>query len=536
MSKPNADSRATLPAWPFARTVDPNASRMNLSQAAPAGRTLARTVGLTVGLTIARTVGLTIAWTIARTTGLTTAPRTDVSAAPAAASNAVPATALAALALAFGGPAAALDDGGATIVRAGTLLAVPGEPPLADRVVLIEDGMIAEVAPAAGEAELRERAAGPVRLIDLSEHFVMPGFIDLHVHLTGQAGTSSKLDFVTKSDARFALTAAMYARRTLLAGFTTVRNLGSRGEAMFALRDAIEAGEVPGPKILVAGNAISATGGHADVHGYRQEVLDALPSTAICDGPASCRAAVRRQVKRGADVIKVTVTGGVLSETAAGTGQQLTDEELAAIVETAHALGRKVTAHAHAAEGIEAALRAGFDSIEHAMWADEDTMRLFRKTGAWMIPTVYPITAVGDTPEKMRQGPFKDLPPPIMEKLLELGRQPKDMTALAVEMGVNIALGTDSGVSPHGENANEFIEYVNAGMSPMEALVAGTLNAAVAGGIEDSVGSVEPGKAADLVAMRGSPLEDIDEVLRVVFVMRDGIVFDSPHGECAAEE
>lgn len=378
------------------------------------------------------------------------------------------------------GVAAEVVDAPFTIVRAGTLLAVPGDEPLPERLILIRNGVVERIAPSDEESAIRSEVAGEVRLIDLSDKFVMPGFIDLHVHLTGQAGSGSKLDFVTKSDARFALTAAMYARKTLLAGFTTVRDLGSDGNAMFALRDAIKANEVPGPRILVAGYPISATGGHGDVHGFRREVLDALPSSGICDGADSCRAAVRRQVKRGADVIKVMVTGGVLSETAAGTGQQLTDEELRAIVQSAHALGRKVTGHAHAAEGIEAALRAGFDSIEHAMWADEDTMRLFNETGAWLIPTVYPITAVGDTPEKIRQGPLKDLPPPMMEKLLELGRQPKEMTALAYDMGVKIALGTDSGVSPHGENANEFIEYVNAGMSEMEALVAGTVNAAIA--------------------------------------------------------
>jgi imidazolonepropionase-like amidohydrolase len=353
----------------------------------------------------------------------------------------------------------------------------------------------------------------------------MPGFIDLHVHLTGQAGTDRKLNLVTMTDADTVLTAQMYARRTLSGGFTTVRDLGSRGSAIFALRDAIKAGQIEGPKIIASGEAITPTGGHGDVHGFRQEILDLFPSTGVCDGADSCRAAVRRQVKRGADVIKVTATGGVLSETATGTGQQFTEAELQAIAETAHALGRKVTAHAHEKAGIEAALRAGFDSIEHAMWADRDTMNLFRSTGAWMIPTVYPITAVGDTPEKMKQGPFKDMPPPIMEKLLRLGKQPKDMTRLAHRMGVRIALGTDSGVSPHGENANEFVEYVNAGMSQMEALAAGTVDAAEAGGVADQVGSLEPGKAADIVAMAGSPLDDISAVLDVRFVMRDGVVF-----------
>lgn len=413
---------------------------------------------------------------------------------------------------------------GVTVIHAGRLLAVPGKPPLFDHSLIARDGVVEAVQSGFVTAdELGE--SGEVRLVDLSNHFVMPGFIDLHVHLTGQAGGDRKTDFVSLDDADFALTAAMYARRTLEAGFTTVRDLGSRGEAMFALRDAIKAGKLPGPKILVAGEAITPTGGHGDIHGYRREVAAVLTSSGVCDGPDDCRAAVRRQVKRGADVIKVTATGGVLSETATGTGQQFTDAELEAIVETAHALGRKVTAHAHAKGGIEAALRAGFDSIEHSMWADEGTMKLFVQTGAWMVPTVYPITAVGDTPEKMKQGPFKDLPPPIMAKLLALGRQPKDMTRLAHRMGVKIALGTDSGVSPHGENANEFVEYVAAGMTPMEALVAGTVSAAEAAGIADRAGSLQAGKAADLVAMPRSPLDDISAVLELDFIMRDGVIF-----------
>jgi len=377
---------------------------------------------------------------------------------------------------------------GTTIIHAGTLLAVPGEAPISEQSIVIRKGRVVEIRDGFATADIQ--SDGEVRIIDLSEQFVMPGFIDLHVHLSGQAGSNRKLDAVTMTDADAALTAQMYARRTLLAGFTTVRDLGSRGTALFALRDAIKAGKI-------------------------------MPSSGVCDGADGCRAAVRRQVKRGADVIKVTATGGVLSETATGTGQQFTDVELRAIADTAHALGRKVTAHAHEKAGIEAALRAGFDSIEHAMWADKGTMKLFKETGAWMIPTVYPITAVGDTPEKMKQGPFKDMPPPIMEKLLRLGR-------LAHSMGVKIALGTDSGVSPHGENANEFVEYVNVGMTEMEALMAGTVNAAEAGGVADRVGSLEPGKAADVVAMADSPLDDINAVLHVKFIMRDGVVFRQP--------
>lgn len=417
---------------------------------------------------------------------------------------------------------------GTTIIHAGTLLAIPGDAPASNQSIIVQNGQVVEIR--AGFASGSNFTAdGEVRIVDLSDQFVMPGFIDLHVHLTGQAGTGGKADFVEDSDADVAFTAQMFAKRTLMGGFTTVRNLGSRGSAMFALRDAIKAGKVAGPKILVAGYSITPTGGHADIHGYRQEVLDVLSSSGVCDGVDSCRAAVRRQVKRGADVIKVTATGGVLSETATGTGQQFTDEELQAIADTAHSLGRKVTAHAHEAAGIEAALRAGFDSIEHSMWADRDTMELFKTQDAWMIPTVYPITAVGDTPEKMKEGPFRDMPPPVMEKLLRLGRQPKEMTALAHSMGVKIALGTDSGVSPHGENANEFVEYVAVGMTEMEALMAGTVHAAEAGGIADKVGSLEPGKAADIVAMPLSPLDDITAVLNVRFIMRDGVVFKQPH-------
>lgn len=406
------------------------------------------------------------------------------------------------------------------LVHAGTLLAIPGEAPALERTVVIRDGEIADIR----AGFVRSITGEDSRVIDLSDQFVMPGFIDLHVHLTGQSGDGSGATFVRQSDAHAALRAAMYAERTLMAGFTSVRNLGSRGDAMFALRDAIAAGHVPGPKILVAGYSITPTGGHADIHGYRAEVSEVLASSGVCDGPDDCRRAVRLQVKRGADVTKVTAIGGVLSRTNAGTGQQFTDEELTAIAETAHALGRKVTAHAHDKPGIDAALRAGFDSIEHSMWADAETMTLFKETGAWIIPTVYPITYVGDTPEKMKQGPFKNLPPASMEKLLRLGRQPKDMTKLAYEMGVNIALGTDSGVSPHGHNAREFLEYVAIGMSPMEALMAGTVNAAKAGDIE-GVGSLGIGNAADMVAMPGSPLEDINEVLNLTFIMRDGIVF-----------
>ena len=245
----------------------------------------------------------------------------------------------------------------------------------------------------------------------------------------------------------------------------------------------------------------------------------------MCDGADDCRRAVRDAIKFGANVIKVHVTGGVLDESDAGTGQQFTDEELKAIVDAGHAMGRKVTTHAHGKSGIDAAVRAGYDSIEHGMWGDEESLKLMKKRGVWLIPTVWPITWVGDTPEKLRQGPLKDLPLNSLAKLYQLGDQPKKLVRMAIKLGVLIALGTDNGIAPHGTNAYEMLEYVEAGMTPMEAIKTGTVNAAQAG--RHHRGRIAPGFAADIIALDADPLQDIRAVLDVDFVMRDGIVFKS---------
>jgi imidazolonepropionase-like amidohydrolase len=407
-----------------------------------------------------------------------------------------------------------------SVIHVGELLQTPGKQPRSKATIVVENGLVREVR----DGFLDPRALGlaeGTQVIDLSKMFVMPGFIDLHVHLTSGGRREDRL---RKPDTYFSLLGAKNANTTLMAGFTTVRDLGSIGYTVLGLRDAIRDNFVPGPKILVSSDPISPTDGHADNHGYREEVMVAMARRGVCDGPEDCRRAVRAAVKRGADVIKVMASGGTLDESDAPTDKQFTDAELQAIAETTHALGRKVTAHAHGKEAIDACVRAGFDSIEHGMWADAETLKAMKAKGVWLIPTVWPIDYVGDTPEKVRSGPMKDLPLVSLNKVIALGSQPKKLAKLAQQIGTKIALGTDAGVYPHGQNANEFVEYVDAGMTPMQALISGTSDAALAGGIK-GVGTLEPGMAADMVAMTASPLQDIHAVQNVSFVMRDGIVF-----------
>jgi imidazolonepropionase-like amidohydrolase len=410
------------------------------------------------------------------------------------------------------------------VIHAGQLLAVPGREPVTNATVVVADGKVREIRTGFAEPAALGLPADTA-VIDLRNMFVMPGFLDLHVHLSSSGMRGRDLRF-RESEGYFSLIGARSARATLMAGFTTVRDLGSEGSAIYALRDAARDGIVAAPKIIVSGDPISPTNGHADNHNLREEVMRAMPRRGVCDGADDCRRVVREAIRRGADVIKVMATGGTLDESNAGTGQQFTDEELKAIVDTAHAFGRKVTAHAHAKAGIDACVRAGIDSIEHGMWADDKTLREMKANGTWLVPTVATITFVGDTPEKVKAGPLKDLPPVSMEKVLKLGTQPRKLARLAHEIGTKIALGTDAPLVPHGQNATELVDYVNAGMTPMQALMTGTVNAADAAGVDG--GRLEPGKAADIVALSRSPLADIKAVMDVGFVMRDGIVFKGP--------
>jgi imidazolonepropionase-like amidohydrolase len=407
------------------------------------------------------------------------------------------------------------------VLHCGSLLVVPGEAPLDKATLVVRGGRIAEVRSGfVPPAELESLAGLEARLIDLSGQFVMPGLIDSHTHMTAENG-ADRSQRAREGDAGAALRGVHNARLTLEAGFTTVRDLGSSGRAAFALRDAIREGRIPGPRILVAGEPITPTGGHADeTPDFRGDPFGpAVPGEGIADGPDACRRAVRAQVKRGADLVKLTASGGVLSDTALE-GEQFFGDELAAIVETARLLGRRVAAHAHGARGINAALRAGVDSIEHGTFLDDTSLELFRSSGAFLVPTM---TAAHSVQERARvPGLF---PPPVVEKALQVGNRIQSAVSRARGAGVRIALGTDAGVAPHGENARELGYLVEAGMTPEQAVIAATVNAAELLGLGDRIGTLERGRAADVIATAGNPLADVAELRRPTFVMRGGVVY-----------
>ncbi|WP_298913524.1 amidohydrolase family protein [uncultured Algimonas sp.] len=408
---------------------------------------------------------------------------------------------------------ATADDTDHTLIHAGTLIAVPGETPLRNKTVVVRDGKVERIA----DGFITERGAD---VVDLKDMTVLPGLIDSHVHLRGDRATGKPDDVVKLEAGDVALQAAAHARTTLMAGFTAVQDVGGPPE-IFALRRAIDKGLVPGPHIRASGGAISATGGHGDFHGYRGDVLHMFRSPTICDGVSDCRRAVRQAVKNGADVIKITATGGVLSNTNAGTGQQLMDDELDAIVQTAATMGRKVTAHAHDKGGIDAALRAGVDSIEHGSFMDQETARLFRDNDAVLVPTVL----AGMTVAEWAADPDTFLSPFQVAKARAVGPAMQDMATLAWRNGVTIAFGTDSGVSAHGDNAKEFQYMVAAGMSPMEAIQSATTVAARHIRMDDMIGSLEPGKHADIIAVDEDPLKDVAALMDVDFVMKGGVVY-----------
>lgn len=420
-----------------------------------------------------------------------------------------------------------------TLVQAGHLLDRPDRPARGASTLLLRDGRIEAVRDGYLLASQFDGVPATATVIDLRDRFVLPGLIDSHVHLVSdKAGVEGQLDGVSKGVADHAFEAAVNARKTLAAGFTTVRNLGDEDGVTLALRDAIAAGKVPGPRIIDAGNAISTTAGHMDpTLGFRDELHAAIDVHGnTCDGAEDCRRAVRRQVGRGVDVIKIATTGGVNSRIGAGLGQQMFDDEARAIVETAHLYKKKVAVHAHGADGIAVALRAGADSIEHGTLLDDADIALFRKTGAYYVPT---LSTVNGYKERLAKNPDAYTGEVRSKIEWRIGITGKSLER-AVPAGVRIAFGTDAGVSLHGRNADEFELMVAHGMTPATAIQAATVNAADLLGLADQVGSLEVGKRADLIAVSGDPLSDVTVLKQVQFVMKDGRVEKDARGLQAA--
>jgi imidazolonepropionase-like amidohydrolase len=424
-----------------------------------------------------------------------------------------------ALALLLFAPTGRSSGPGRTLVYAGRLIDGEGATARQAVTVVVADRRIVAV-----EAGYLPPAPGD-RVVDLKDHTVMPGWIDLHVHLGGEPGPQSYLERFTLNDEDFAFRAALHARQTLAAGFTTVRNLGDNGRTTVSLREAIRKGWAEGPRIFSSGKSIATTGGHADpTNGWTQSLdFDPGAKDGVINGPGDARKAVRQRYKEGADLIKITATGGVLSLAKSPDAPQFRDAELAAIVETANDYGLPVAAHAHGTEGIKRAVRAGVTTIEHGTRADDEAFRLMKEHGTYLVPTLSAGRYVGD---KAKVEGF--YPEVVRPKAAAIGAEVTGMVQRALKAGVRIAFGTDAGVFPHGENAKEFLYLVEAGMTPMAAIQAATREAAKALRADKDLGTVTAGKLADLVATRRDPLADMRAVLEVDFVMKDGTVVRLP--------
>ena len=401
------------------------------------------------------------------------------------------------------------------LIHAGQLLAVPGGEVASQQTIVVDGDRIVEVRDGFVGADDFDGAT----VIDLREHFVLPGLMDMHVHLQGEMGPENDKERLKMSPELMQMRSLMFAMRTLKAGFTTVRDVGSSPQEMYALRDSINNGWVDGPRIIAAGG-VGITGGHADVSGMKPELLEFFTSENVCDGPYDCRRAARNAIKYGADLIKITSTGGVMTQRATGTEQQMEADELEEIVRAAARMGRKVAAHAHGEDGIIAALEAGVASIEHGSYTGPEAIRVFKRTGAYLVPTLL----AGDTVVYAAQN-SDFMADAVKAKSLRVGRDMKGNFAKAHAAGVKVAYGTDSGVSKHGTNAEEALLMVEAGMSEMDVIKSATVNAADLIDMSDSLGTIEAGKFADIIAVDDSPLDDIAELLDVDFVMRSGKVY-----------
>ena len=397
-------------------------------------------------------------------------------------------------------------------IQAGLLLADPANGSvLSEQTVVVREGRIVEILAGYHSGENGVH-------IDLKSYFVLPGLIDSHVHLLSESTPHTRLHAVTKSTSDYLVDGIGFANATLEAGFTTVADLGSDPEAIFALRDGIASGKLRGPDILAAGIVV-AHGGHGDAHGYRAEILNVLAHPGLCSGADDCRRAVRQSIQRGADLIKIASTGGVMSNTGSGVEQQMSDAELEAIVDAAHSMGRRVVCHAHGTTGVNAALRAGVDSIEHGTYLDDTSIEIMTKTGTYLVPTLL----AGDT--VVRQAESTDfLPPAIRAKAMSVGPDLQAAFRRAWDGGVPVAFGTDSGVSKHGENAREFSLMVEAGMAPIDVIRSATVWGAHHNDLSDR-GSLKSGYRADIIAVASSPLDEISVLESVEFVMKEGQIF-----------
>jgi len=381
-----------------------------------------------------------------------------------------------------------------------------------DRTIEIQGNRIAAVHEGRHEATT----------VDLGDSTCMPGLIDAHVHIVSEQSATNFVDRFRLDPADHALAAVPYAERTLLAGFTTVRDLGSGDNLSIKIRDAIDRGHIPGPRVLTAGKSLATTGGHADpTNGVNAELTgDPGPKEGVINGPAEAAQGVRQRYKERADLIKITATGGVLSEAASGVNAQFNDEELRAIVATAKDYGFKVAAHAHGTEGMKRAVAAGVDSIEHGTLMDLETMQLMKEMGTAFVPTIIAGKFVAEMAEI--DGFFSET---IRPKAREIGPQIQATFGRAYQEGVLIVFGTDSGVSPHGDNWKEFGYMVEAGMPEIEALTSAMMPGAVLLDREADLGSIEAGKFADIIAVPGDPTEDISLMGEVHFVMKDGEIY-----------
>ena len=399
------------------------------------------------------------------------------------------------------------------VVSCGATIDVQSKELTGPKIFTVSQGRISAIGSASNSS---------AKVIDLSDYTCLPGLIDMHVHLTSQSSPRSYTERFTLNQADFAFRATKYAELTLAAGFTTVRNLGDDGTTTKALRNAIAQGYVEGPRIFTSGKSLATTGGHADpTNGHRDDFMgDPNAKYGVVNGVSEARKAVRQRYKEGADMIKITATGGVLSTAKNGQNPQFMDDELEAIIQTAKDYGFKVAAHAHGAEGMKRAIRAGIDSVEHGTLMDDEARSLMKKNGTYLVPTILAGEFVAEKAEI--DGYFPEI---VRPKAREIGPQLKANFKKAYDAGVKIAFGTDSGVSKHGDNAQEFKLMVDNGMPAMEAIRAATVHAADLLGESENLGSLSAGKFADLIAVKGNPLDDISILEKVDFVMKGGEVF-----------